>query len=51
MSDPILKWLNNENKLSKKVSNIEQDFANGKFFAELLSKFNQKINMNSFSNK
>jgi len=50
MSDPILKWLNNDSKLSKKITNIEQDFANGKLFAEILAKYHQKISVSSFSN-
>ncbi len=50
MSDPILKWLNNDAKLSKKITNIEQDFANGKLFAEILAKYHQKVSVSTFSN-
>ena len=51
MSDQIIKWLNDELKLSKRVTNIEQDFTNGKLFGEIISQNNQKINIGSLSNK
>lgn len=36
MSALIAKWLNHKIHLSQKIDNIETDFANGYFFAELL---------------
>ena len=38
MSNTILNYLNNEMKLSQTIQNIEKDFSNGYFFAELLEK-------------
>ena len=38
MSNFLLEYLNNEIRLSKKIENIEKDFSNGYFFAELLHK-------------
>ena len=38
MSNTILNYLNNEIKLSKIIQNVEKDFSNGYFFAELLQK-------------
>jgi len=51
MSDLILSWLNDEVQLSTKVTDFEKDFANGYLFGELLSKYNQQLNFNEFSNK
>ncbi len=51
MSDLILSWLNDEVQLSSKVTDFEHDFANGFLFGELLSKYNQQLNFNEFSNK
>lgn len=44
-------WLNDEVQLSKKVTSFEKDFNNGYLFGELLSKFNQQLNFEEFSNK
>jgi len=38
MSDVIVRWLNDDVRLSKKVTTFERDFANGYLFGELLSK-------------
>ena len=38
MAETLLKYLNTEIKLSKKIKNIDSDFKNGYLFAELLSK-------------
>lgn len=44
-------WLNDEVQLSRKVTSFEKDFSNGYLFGELLSKFNQQLNFDEFSNK
>ncbi|CAD8115667.1 unnamed protein product [Paramecium sonneborni] len=51
MSQLLMVWLNDEVQLSKKVISFEQDFSNGYLFGELLSKFNQQLNFEEFSNK
>ena len=51
MSDLLYSWLNDEVQLSKKITNFEADFANGFFFGELLSKYNQQLNFKEFDNK
>ena len=38
MSEILYDWLNTELKLTKKVSNIPEDFQNGYLFAEILSR-------------
>lgn len=51
MANLIVNWLNNELKLSKKVNIIEEDFANGYLFGEILSKYNQIPFFNEFKNR
>ncbi|CAD8083642.1 unnamed protein product [Paramecium primaurelia] len=51
MSQLLMVWLNDEVQLSKKVTSFENDFSNGYLFGELLSKFNQQLNFEEFSNK
>lgn len=51
MSELLLSWLNDEVQLSKKINNFDSDFANGYFFGELLSRFNQQLNFTEFENK
>jgi len=51
MSDLILSWLNDEVQLSSKITSFEEDFSNGYYFGELLSKYNQQLNFNDFQNK
>ncbi|CAD8205275.1 unnamed protein product [Paramecium octaurelia] len=51
MSQLLMVWLNDEVQLSKKVTSFEHDFSNGYLFGELLSKFNQQLNFEEFSNK
>ncbi|CAK57422.1 unnamed protein product (macronuclear) [Paramecium tetraurelia] len=51
MSQLLMVWLNDEVQLSKKVKSFEHDFSNGYLFGELLSKFNQQLNFEEFSNK
>lgn len=51
MADILYTWLNTEVDLSKKITNIEQDFANGYLFGELLYKFNQLTNIHNFENR
>lgn len=51
MADLIEDWLNSEVKLSKTITNIEEDFSNGYLFGELLNKFNQITNLNEYKNK
>jgi hypothetical protein len=48
MSELILKWLNEEIGLSRKVSSFEEDFANGFLFGELLARYNQQLNFGQF---
>jgi len=50
MADLIGEWINNEVKLSKKITNIEDDFSNGYLFGELLQKFNKISNFNEYKN-
>ncbi|MCQ2816970.1 MAG: hypothetical protein MJ252_06870 [archaeon] len=50
MSSILLTWLNTEVDLSKKIKNMEEDFANGYLLGELLHKFNQLTNMDEFRN-
>lgn len=50
MVDIILQWLNNDIKLSKVISNMEEDFSNGYLFGELLHKFSQITNFNEYKN-
>lgn len=51
MADILYTWLNTEVDLSKKITNIEQDFANGYLLGELLYKFNQLTNFRDFTNR
>ena len=51
MADILYTWLNTEVDLSKKIINIEQDFANGYLLGELLYKFNQLTNFIDFRNR
>lgn len=51
MSEALIDWLNTYVKLSSKITSIESDFANGFFFAELLSKFQQIPNYSDYENK
>jgi hypothetical protein len=50
--DLILNWLNDEVQLSKKITNIEDQFANGYLFGELLARYNQQLDfLEEFVNK
>ena len=50
--DLILGWLNDEVQLSAKISNIEEQFANGYLFGELLARYNQQLDfLEEFVNK
>lgn len=51
MSDLIRSWLNDEVQLSRKITDFEKDFNNGYLFGELLSKFNQQMDFDSFVNR
>jgi hypothetical protein len=51
MANLITNWLNNELKLSKKINSIEEDFSNGYYFGEILSKSKQINNLKDFKNK
>jgi len=51
MANLIINWLNNEIKLSKKIHIIEEDFANGFLFGEIMSKYNQINNFSEYRNK
>jgi hypothetical protein len=48
MSNILITWLNTEVDLSKKITNMEEDFQNGYLLGELLHKFNQLTNLNDF---
>ena len=50
MSEPLLNYLNNEVKLSKKITNLSEDFCNGYYLAEILQKNNIIKNMKEYSN-
>ena len=48
MSEILLKWLNNDIILSKKIKDISEDFRNGYLFAELLYKTKQIQKLSNF---
>ena len=50
MTDQLLNWLNNEIKLSKKITDIPKDFRTGYYFAELLNKTNHLPVISSYKN-
>ena len=51
MANLIVNWLNKELKLSRKINIIEEDFANGYLFGEILNKYNQITYFNEFKNR
>ena len=50
MSEYLISWLNNEIYLSKKITNIPEDFSNGYLFAELFYKTKQLPSLKNFKN-
>ena len=48
MTDILYKWLNNEVKLSKQITNFNEDFSNGYLFGELLYKYKLLPQFNQF---
>lgn len=50
MSAILLKWINEELKLSKYVTSFEQDFSSGFLFGEILYRVNQQKNFADFVN-
>jgi hypothetical protein len=48
MSEILLTWLNTEVDMSRKILDMERDFANGYLLGELLYKFNQLTNFREF---
>src|SRR5690349_18052543 len=50
MADMLIKWLNDDVTLSKHITSIEKDFANGYFFGELFHKFEVQPDFRSFLN-
>ena len=50
MSETLYFWLNNELKLSEKITNIQTQFSNGFFFGEILSKYELLPQFNEFNN-
>lgn len=50
MSYLLLNWLNSEIQLSTYISDLDKDFSNGYYIAELLYKFNQISNLNEYKN-
>ena len=51
MTEILIVWLNTEVDLTKKIKNLEEDFANGYYLGELLYKFNQLTNFYEFRNR
>lgn len=51
MSDILLTWLNTEVDLTRQVSQLEKEFANGYLLGELLYKFNQLTNFREFKDR
>lgn len=51
MTEILFTWLNTEVDLSKKITDMEKDFANGYLLGELLYKFNQLTNFTEFKNE
>ena len=49
MSETLLNYLNKEFKLSKKITNFEEDFSNGFLFAEMLYNKGLIKNLNDFN--
>ena len=50
MSETLYSWLNNEIKLSAKITNIPNQFSNGFYFGEILSKYQLLPQFNEFNN-
>ena len=50
MSDILYNWINKEVKLSKQITNYNEDFSNGYFFGELLYKYKLLPQFNQFKN-
>ena len=50
MTDQLLSWLNNDINLSKKITDIPNDFRTGYYFAELLNKANHLPVISSYKN-
>ena len=48
MSETLLFWLNVETKLSQPIKNIEKDFSNGYYFAEILNKYSILPSLSNF---
>lgn len=51
MSELLLKWLNDEVVLHKRVTNLGSDFTNGYLFGEILHKHNQQPNLEHFNKR
>ena len=51
MANLIESWINDEIKLSKIITNIEEDFSNGYLYGELFNKYNQISNFSEYKNK
>jgi len=49
-SEKLLNWLNNEVRLSKQLSNLEEEFANGYHLGELLHTFELITSFSEFKN-
>ena len=50
MTDILYIWLNQEVKLSKQITNFNEEFSNGYFFGELLYKYKLLPQFNQFKN-
>lgn len=51
MANLILYWLNDELKLSRKVNIIEDDFANGYLFGEILNRYKMINNFTDYKDR
>ena len=50
MANLIENWINNEVRLARKISNIEEDFGNGYLFGEVLNKYKLITNFSEYKN-
>jgi len=51
MTNLIEDWLNSEVKLSRNITNLDEDFSNGYLFGELLHRYQQITNFNEYKYK
>ncbi|GMH48923.1 hypothetical protein TrLO_g15488, partial [Triparma laevis f. longispina] len=51
MAELLMSWLNDELKMSKRVTNLDTEFANGYLIGEILFKHNQQADFGQFNKK